>query len=130
MYTKYIIEDFDKYACRTQADMKTGKITQYGTVTGPGSTIQSDYEPMKVMIQRILAGQVRHVPEIYDVDENMTDDEAFDQEDITQTDGFDLSDVDEILLKAELARRASGSSTKQASEPNDAPEKKEETASE
>lgn len=112
-----VVTNLKKYECRTQVSARQGDYHD-GEVTGPGRTIQSDYEPMQDLIRRVLSGQVRNIPTgEYDVDDSMSDDQAFELEDVTQADGFDLADTDEIFDHLnEASKRASGYPIKQANE--------------
>lgn len=113
-----VVTNLKKYECRTQVSARRGDYHD-GEVTGPGKTIQADYEPMQDLIRRVLSGQVRVRKDlVYDIDENMSDDEAFEREDVTELSDFDLADTDEIFDKVSnvVSERASGSPIKQANE--------------
>ena len=76
---------------------------------------ETGYEPLEHLIQRMQRGDIsallQGVRSIYgDVSKDMSDDEAFATEDITQSDGFDISDIPTIndeLVSARKQRQAS-----------------------
>lgn len=70
------------------------------THTGPGVADQSQHETMTDLVARVLRGEVVTKNQmIYDFDENckLSEEEQFASEDITQTDGFELSDAPVVL---------------------------------
>lgn len=69
-------------------------------------TEQSGYVPLSELVSKMTTGNadIRYEPE-YSVDEKMSDEEAFETEDITQTDGFDLTDTASIRAKEEEAKK-------------------------
>ena len=76
---------------------------------------ETGYEPLEHLIQRMQRGDISALLQgtrsIYgDVSKDMSDDEAFATEDITQSDGFDISDIPTIndeLISARKQRQAS-----------------------
>lgn len=76
---------------------------------------ETGYEPLEHLIQRMQRGDISALLQgarsIYgDVSKDMSDDEAFATEDITQSDGFDISDIPTIndeLVSARKQRQAS-----------------------
>lgn len=84
------------------------------THTGPGMADQSQHETMTDLVARVLRGEVVTKNQmIYDFDENckLSEEEQFASEDITQTDGFELSDAPVVLerIKNNLEQDVSNS---------------------
>jgi hypothetical protein len=61
----------------------------------PVSVVEVEgYESLDILVERFMRGEIIPPrPVGYDVSANMTDDEAFDMEDPTASDGFDISDL-------------------------------------
>lgn len=87
------------------------------THTGPGIVDQSQHETMTDLVARVLRGEIVTKNQmIYDFDENckLSEEEQFASEDITQTDGFELSDAPVVLetIKNNLEKENDTSATK------------------
>lgn len=71
-------------------------------------TSPASFEPIDVKVARILRGEiVPHEPVYFEVDEKMSLEDAFDTEDPTDSDMFDLADATEIseALRDDIIRR-------------------------
>lgn len=96
------------------------------TNTGPGMTDQSMHETMSDLVARVLRGEVVTKNQmIYDFDEDckLSEDEQFDSMDITQEDGFEMSDAPVVLetLKSEIFNDQASAHNGDSKEDGEAP---------
>lgn len=94
------------------------------TNTGPGLTDQSQHETMLDLVERVLRGEIRTKNQLlYDFDEDckLSEDEQFDSMDVTQTDGFEISDAPVVMeiLKSEIEKEQGDNSGAPKVEPKE-----------
>lgn len=96
---------FDSYDIMTREDVPFRSITDLKGFSDvelnfdPSETDSSQYEPLESLISRMMRGEIIPGNGFDDFDVRSDTEDPWSTEDITQTDGFDLADVQPILDK-------------------------------